>query len=101
MVTSDSRLTDWLADDPRVALVIDTCDVRTGEVLAVSVRGAASVHPMERALAVRKLSKYLGGDMARWPSSFAGALDDESGRLVSLHPSRPPRLRDLSFPPVG
>ncbi len=98
--TSYSRLTEWLLEDPRVALVIDTCDVRTGEVLAVSVRGEASTHPLDRALAVRKLSKYLGADMARWPSAFTAALDDESSRLISLLPTRPPRLRDMSFPPV-
>lgn len=34
---SYSRLSRWLAEDPRVAMTIDTCDLDTGQVLAVTV----------------------------------------------------------------
>ena len=99
---------DWsgleraLARDASVALVIDSCDLATGEVLAVTVRGHAEIVPWQRETAVRKLRKYLGADETRWPEQrFRRPLEDGTTRLVRLQPDKPPVLRDLSFTSGG
>jgi nitroimidazol reductase NimA-like FMN-containing flavoprotein (pyridoxamine 5'-phosphate oxidase superfamily) len=95
-----SRLEQSLARDPSVALVIDSCDLTTGEVLQVTVRGQPEIVAWQREIAVRKLSKYLGSDQSRWPQErFLLPLDQGSTRLVRLRPLSPPQLRDLSFVP--
>jgi nitroimidazol reductase NimA-like FMN-containing flavoprotein (pyridoxamine 5'-phosphate oxidase superfamily) len=94
-----SRLGAWLEQDPRVALSIDTCDLSTGEVLAVYVTGIATVVPLDFDRAFRKLAKYLGDEQTRWPARFVEALNDPATKLVTLRPSRPPSLRDMSFEP--
>ena len=97
--SSYSRLGDLLAADPRVSLVVDSCDLRTGQVLAVTASGVATVHPFDAELTTRKLTKYLGPDAEHWPAMFRGAFDDPTTRLVALRPGHPLRLRDMSYPP--
>lgn len=97
---SYSQLSTWLNVDPRVQVVIDSCDLATGEVLALTMTGQARVRPFEAGLASRKLSKYLGPDPWRWPSRFRETFEDPSARLIALPPIQPLRLRDLSFTPV-
>jgi Pyridoxamine 5'-phosphate oxidase len=97
--SSYSRLGDLLAADARVSLVVDSCDLRTGQVLAVTASGVATVHPFDARLTTRKLTKYLGPDVEHWPAMFRGAFDDPTTRLVALRPRRPLRLRDMSYPP--
>jgi nitroimidazol reductase NimA-like FMN-containing flavoprotein (pyridoxamine 5'-phosphate oxidase superfamily) len=93
-----SRLEETLQRDSAVMLVIDSCDLTTGEVLKVTVRGQAEVVELQREIAVRKLSKYLGADQSRWPHErFHQPLQDGTSRLVRLQPDKPPNLRDLSF----
>lgn len=93
-----SRLPSRLQEDPRVALVVDTCDLATGQVMQVNVRGDAQVVALDKAVAIRKLSKYLGPDMNHWPHErFVAPLDDPDTSLVRLQPDRPPVLRDLSY----
>ena len=99
--SSYSNLEQILAADPRVALVIDTCDLATGQVMAVSATGVATVHPFDVDRTIRKLSKYLGTDRDKWPERFRGTFSDPTTRLVSLTPDRPPRLRDLSYHHLG
>lgn len=94
---SYSRLGEWLAVDPRVAVTIDSCDLVTGEVLAVSVTGRANVVAFDAERAERKLAKYLGPDRDHWAARFTGAFEDPTSRLVVLRPNVRPRLRDLSF----
>jgi hypothetical protein len=97
-----SRLSSILERDPAVVLVIDSCDLASGEVLQVTVRGATEIVPFQREIAIRKLSKYLGADQSRWPQErFRDPLTDPSMRLVRLVPARPPALRDLSFTAPG
>ncbi|WP_436738771.1 pyridoxamine 5'-phosphate oxidase family protein [Streptomyces sp. BBFR102] len=55
-----ARLGHRLAEDRAVALVVDTCDLATGRVLSVTCRGTAEVVELDRARAVRKLTRYLG-----------------------------------------
>lgn len=95
--SSYSRLWEWLSADPRVAVTIDTCDLVTGEVLAVSVTGRANVVAFDAGRAERKLTKYLGPERDRWAARFTGTFDDPTSRLVVLRPGVAPRLRDLSF----
>jgi hypothetical protein len=94
-----SRLSEWLAVDSRVALTIDTCDLKTGEVLALGATGEAGVRPLDLGRATRKLTKYLGKDQSQWPDRFKETLVDPTTRLVSLRPARPLKLRDMSFAP--
>lgn len=96
---SYSRLTEFLERDPHVVLVVDTCDVGSGAVRVVWARGVAEVVALDRGRAVRKLSRYLGPDEARWDARFREALDeDPSTRLVRLTPAVL-RAWDRSFRP--
>jgi hypothetical protein len=93
-----SRLPGILNRDPRVALVIDTCELATGHVLQVTAAGEATVEPFDRARARRKLARYLGPDQSVWDRErfLVGTFDDDSARLVRLAPQRL-RARDLSY----
>lgn len=93
-----SRLGAILGRDPIVALVVDTCELQTGRVLQVTVRGSAAVLPFDPTRARRKLARYLGPDESRWDRErFAiGGLADDSTRFVRLTPDRL-RARDLSY----
>jgi len=99
--SSYSRLEALLEADARVSLVIDTCDLVTGQVLALTVSGVAEVHPFDRHRAIRKLSKYLGAEQYGWPERFREALTDPTTRMVSLRPNRQLKLRNLSYQPSG
>ncbi len=81
------RLQDLLAIDSRASLVVDSCDLITGQVFAVTARGKAVVHALDPQRAVRKLTKYLGPAAELWPSRFQDALTDPTARLVSLRPA--------------
>ncbi len=94
---SYSRMERILAADPRVALVVDTCELADAEVLSVTCRGTAQVVPLDRARALRKLTRYLGPDPQTWPARFSEPLDDPATRLVRFTPDRAPQLRDLSW----
>jgi nitroimidazol reductase NimA-like FMN-containing flavoprotein (pyridoxamine 5'-phosphate oxidase superfamily) len=93
-----SGLASVLAADPRVALVVDTCDLATGEVLQVTARGRAEVVPFDAERARRKLARYLGPPP--WAPRFEGTFSDGSVRFVRLAPETL-RARDLSFSPGG
>ncbi len=87
-----------LSDDPRVALVVDTCDLTTGCTRQVMATGRADVVGAEPARARRKLARYLGPDEQQWEPRFRHLLDDPSVRLVRLVPERL-TATDLSFHP--
>lgn len=95
-----SALAQRLADDPAVALVVDTCDLSTGSVLQVTAAGVAEVVSLDRDRAVRKLTRYLGRDLSGWPARFLEPLDDPETRMIRLFPRHGPTLRDLSFHPT-
>ncbi|MDJ0385871.1 pyridoxamine 5'-phosphate oxidase family protein [Streptomyces sp. G-G2] len=92
-----SRMEQTLAADPRVALVVDTCDLTHAEVLSVTCRGTAQVVALDRPRAVRKLARYLGPDPHTWPARFSAPLDDPATKLVRFSPNRTPRLHDRSW----
>lgn len=91
------KLSRRLVADPEVALVIDTCDLETGAVLQVIASGRAEVVEMDTDRAVRKLTRYLGEDIDRWPERFRAVLTDPDARLAKLTPRRTPRVSDQSF----
>jgi nitroimidazol reductase NimA-like FMN-containing flavoprotein (pyridoxamine 5'-phosphate oxidase superfamily) len=95
-----SRLASILRQDPEVAIVVDTCDLRSGEVLQVVARGSAEILALDEGRARRKLGRYLGPDEASRDRRFiAGTFADPSVRLVRVAP-RFLRARDLSFRPA-
>src|SRR5699024_5006585 len=58
-ITSDyARLPQVIGREPRVALVIDECDLATGEVRQVTARGQAEVMAFVPDRARRKLVRY-------------------------------------------
>ena len=92
-----SRLPSILKAEPRVALVVDTCDVATGEVLEVTATGDAEIYQLDPERVHRLLRPYLGADDSSWPQRFKqGAFDDPATRLIRLEPARL-RARDLSY----
>jgi hypothetical protein len=97
-----SRLPSILKADPHVALVVDTCNVASGEVLELSAEGEAEIYQLDLGRAGRILQRYLGADASRWPERFkARTFHDPATRLIRLEPSRMEAL-DLSYdPPWG
>jgi Pyridoxamine 5'-phosphate oxidase len=91
-----SRLGQLLERDPRVALVVDTCDLDRGEVLQVTARGRAVLHPFEADRARRWGRRYLGPDESRWRRFQGAVFDDPTTRFVTLEPTIL-RARDLSY----
>jgi nitroimidazol reductase NimA-like FMN-containing flavoprotein (pyridoxamine 5'-phosphate oxidase superfamily) len=88
-----------LEEDPRVALVVDTCDTARGDVKQVRARGRAALRPYDAARAHRKLTRYLGNDPSTWDRSRSGR--SSTNRVPRCGSSGPKRLRarDLSFDP--
>lgn len=91
------RLPSILKADPRVALLVDTCDVATGQVLEVRATGDAEIYQLDPRRGHRVLQRYLGADDSRWPQRFKrGTLDDPATRLIRLEPTSL-QARDLSY----
>jgi Pyridoxamine 5'-phosphate oxidase len=61
-----SKLGALVERDPRVALVVDTCDLDRGEVLQVTARGTAQIRPFDTDRARRWGRRYLGPDERHW-----------------------------------
>ncbi|WP_306317429.1 MULTISPECIES: pyridoxamine 5'-phosphate oxidase family protein [unclassified Streptomyces] len=74
-----TRLFHRVREDPRVALVVDECDVRTGRVRQVIARGRAELVPFDVPRGRRKLARYLGPDESRWDERFVRYLYDDPG----------------------
>lgn len=91
-----SNLAQLVERDPRVALVVDTCDLERGEVLQVTARGAAVVQPFDADRARRWGRRYLGSDERHWRRFQDGVFDDPTTRFVVLEPTTL-RARDLSY----
>jgi len=88
-----------LTSNPRVALVVDSCDLRTGEVRQVTARGDAVVVHFDPERARRKLVRYLGPNEDNWDPRFSVRYlsdPDQATRLVRLAPTQL-TATDLSF----
>lgn len=94
-----AHLPKILSSDPRVALVVDSCDLHTGEVRQVTARGDGVVVPFDRERARRKLVRYLGPQEDQWDPRFSVDYlsdPDQDTRLVRVAPTRL-AATDLSF----
>ena len=91
-----SKLGSHLERDPRVAIVVDTCDLDRGEVLQVTARGAAEVLPFDAERARRWGSRYLGPDERDWRRFRQSVFDDPTTRFVVLRPAAL-QAHDLSY----
>lgn len=91
-----SRLSAILERDPRVALVVDTCDLERGEILKVTARGTAEIGDFDPERARRWGRRYLGTDEGSWDRFRSGVFDDPTTRFVRLPPARL-NARDLSL----
>lgn len=79
-----------------LVLVVDVCDIDTGEVVHVRVRGLAEIIPVDRSKALRKFARYLGPDQSVWDPRFVPSLDLPSTRMCRLVPSSM-EAADVSF----
>ena len=97
---SYAKLPRILAQQPRIALVIDTCDLTTGTVRQVTVWGDAEVVAFDAQRARRKLVRYLGPDEDAWDERFNidELARDPGASFVRLAPQRLV-AKDLSFRP--
>jgi hypothetical protein len=77
-------------------LVIDECDIDTGEVVHVRARGFGEIIAADRARAMRKFSRYLGLDQSTWDPRFVLSLDLPSTRMCRFSPSSI-EANDVSF----
>ncbi|RMI44846.1 pyridoxamine 5'-phosphate oxidase family protein [Streptomyces triticirhizae] len=95
-----SRLQRHVLADPRVALVVDECDLTSGLVRQVIARGRAELLPFDVPRGRRKLSRYLGPDEGRWDARFIRYLHEDpersGARWLRLRPERL-TAQDLSF----
>lgn len=98
-----ARLPALVRADPRVAVLVDECDLATGEVRQVIARGSAEVVPFDVERGRRKLGRYLGEDEAHWDERFVRYLHgdpQEDGTVwVRLRPDRL-TAQDLSYVPA-
>jgi hypothetical protein len=84
-----------LRSEPLV-VVIDECDIGTGEVIHVRARGQAEIIPVDRDRAMRKFARYLGPDESLWDPRFVPSLDVPSTRMCRFTPSSI-EAADVSF----
>lgn len=95
-----SRLPGLVERDPLLALVVDTCDVATGEARQVIAHGQAELLPFDVPRGRRKLARYLGPDEERWDARFREYLyADPAARGTCWARLVPTSLvaKDLSF----
>ncbi len=92
-----SALGSHLQADPQVAASIDECELATGTLRQVLMRGRAEIVEYDRDRAYRTLARYLGPDADRWPDDFGVDDGDQYGnQFVRLTPQWI-HAADLSF----
>lgn len=79
-----------------IALVVDVCDVDTGEVVHVFARGLAAIVPVDIDRAKRKFARYLGPDEGAWDPRFVASLSVPTTRMIRFTPEQL-RASDVSF----
>ncbi|OZM80359.1 pyridoxamine 5'-phosphate oxidase family protein [Pseudonocardia sp. MH-G8] len=98
-----ARLRDHVRADPRLAVVVDTCDLTSGSVRQVIACGRGQIVEFDVARGRRKLVRYLGHDVERWDPRFRAYLfDDPRDRGLEWVRMRPDRMTasDLSYEPA-
>lgn len=98
LIGSWSQLGRRLRRNPLFELVVDSCDIATGEVRQVIGRGSGYEVPFDTARGRRKLVRYLGEQEDRWDERFSlrGDPNDRGIRWGKLVPETL-QIADLSF----
>jgi len=95
-----AKLFHRVSVEPRIALVVDVCDLATGLVQQVIARGQGELVPFDVPRGRRKLVRYLGPDESRWDPRFVGYLHDDPLRRGTVWLRLTPSslvARDLSY----
>lgn len=82
--------------NPMVELVVDSCDLESGQVLQVRARGRAEASGYDHARAVEWAERYLGSDRNTWGRFAAEVFENPSTTFMRLAPDWL-RARDLSW----
>ena len=94
-----NRIPADVAADPGVAVVVDSCDLRTGECLQVLGHGVGTLEPFTPDRGARMLERYLGTVPEAWDVRFRSYLTDApEARWLQIEPTSL-SARDLSFTP--
>jgi hypothetical protein len=94
-----SRVPPEIVTNAEVALVIDTCDLVTGECRHVIARGEGELHPFDQARGRRMLERYLGPDPTSWDDRFRDYISEPPDALWLEVSPRSLTARGLSFDP--
>jgi hypothetical protein len=94
-----SQVPAEITDNADVALVIDTCDLATGECLQVVAHGTGELLPFDPQRGQRMLDRYLGSDVSTWDPRFQGYLAHTPDALWLKISPRSLTATDLSFEP--
>lgn len=95
-----TKLFSRVQADPVLALIVDECDLATGVVRQVIVRGRAELLPFDVPRGRRKLVRYLGSDEGCWDERFRGYLYDDPqsrGTMWLRVPAESMIVDDLSY----
>jgi Pyridoxamine 5'-phosphate oxidase len=95
-----TKLLTRVRTDPRLALVVDECDLATGVVRQVIARGCGELLPFDIPRGRRKLTRYLGTDENRWDERFRRYLYDDPrsrGTVWLRVPAESLIVQDLSY----
>lgn len=98
-----TKLYHRVTADPRIALVVDVCDLSTGLVRQVNARGRAELVPFDIPRGRRKLVRYLGEDETRWDPRFVRYLHDDPAQRGTMWLRLTPSSltsHDLSYLPA-
>jgi nitroimidazol reductase NimA-like FMN-containing flavoprotein (pyridoxamine 5'-phosphate oxidase superfamily) len=85
--------------DPSIALIIDTCDLDSGEILQVIAHGRVEIEDWDVDRGRRMLARYLGEDDASWPEDYRAYLSEPLLEGLSWVRLPPEKLisNDFSF----
>ena len=85
--------------DPSIALIVDTCDLDTGEILQVIAHGAVEIKDWDVDRGRQMLARYLGDVNASWPEEYQAYLSEPPIEGLSWVRLDPEKLicNDFSF----
>jgi hypothetical protein len=96
LTDTSSYLHEAVLRGEHLVLVVDDCDISTGEVIYVRARGQAEIIAVDKPRAMRKFARYLGGDESRWDPRFVPSLALPTTRMCRFTPSSM-EAADVSF----
>jgi nitroimidazol reductase NimA-like FMN-containing flavoprotein (pyridoxamine 5'-phosphate oxidase superfamily) len=97
-----AKLLTFIQRDPKVVLVVDTCDYDTGRIYQVVAAGEVEIEPgpfdVERER--RTLARYMGPDESKWstsPTNYPAMIKDGGPPGAVWLKLRPKRFRAHNF----